>query len=214
MKHALTLTALALLLTAPAARALDLVRSDFDSDAEGWRALNGVASQGWVASGGDPGGFFSALDSGGGVVFVYDAPAAFLGDQTAALGGSLSFSLKTSALAFPMDNNQATVRIIGGGLTLAAVVGDAPGQAWTSYTLALVPDQFRIGDASGAQATAEDLAWVFGQIDSLRIRGEFSQVIDRGGLDSVVLSAVPEPATWALALVGVAGLAWRRRHAA
>lgn len=213
MKHTITLLALAGALAAPAAGAVDLVRTDFDSDAEGWRAINGVAAQGWVESGGDPGGFFSALDSGGGVVFVYDAPAAYLGDQSAALGGTLSFSLKTSTLAFPMSNNQATVRFVGGGITLAAVVGDAPGLDWTQYTLDLVPTNFRIGDANGAVATAADLAWVFGQVETLRIRGEFSQIIDRGGLDTVVLSAVPEPATWALALAGAAGLAWRRRFA-
>lgn len=212
MRHVTFLLALACALITPAAGAVDLVRSDFEADAEGWRALNGVASQGWVAEGGDPGGYFSALDSGGGVIFVYDAPAAYLGDQTAALGGSLAFSLKTSTLALPMANPVTTVRIIGGGLTLAAAVGDAPGLDWTRYALDIVPTSFRIGDAGGPEATLADLQTVFGQIDSIRIRGEFSQLIDRGGLDSVVLSAVPEPSTWALMLAGVAGLAWRRRR--
>lgn len=212
MKRALSALALALVVSLPAA-AVELATSNFNTDAEGWRALNGVAATGWAASGGVSGGYFWAADSGGGVIWVFDAPAAYLGDQTAALGGTLSFSLIVSTLAAPMASQAATVRFIGGGLTLAANAGGPPGLDWTPYTLPLLPSSFHVGDLSGPVATAADLSRVFSSVTSLRIRGEYSQLRDRGGIDNVVMSPVPEPATAALMLLGAAGLAgWRRRR--
>lgn len=206
---------IALLATA-GVQAVTLVGSRFDAGAEGWLALNGVVRQGWQPTGGNPGGYFEASDVGGGQVWVFHAPAAYRGNQLAALGGSLSFELKVTTVAFPMANDWGDVKIGGGGLELVIDAGPSPGLDWTPYSVTLAPGGWRLGNVAGPLATAADFATVLANVDFLRIRGEYSAVLDRGGLDNVVLAtAVPEPATsllWLSGLAVLSGAARRRRR--
>ncbi len=188
------------------AQANTLVSSGFDAGNEGWTAINQVAVQGWLSTGGAPGGYFSARDAGEGMVWLYNAPTAYLGNQLAALGGTLSFDLKTSTLAAPMQN-WGDVKIAGGGVELVLDAGASPGLEWTSYSAALSPGSWRLGDLNGALATAADFQTVLSNVEFLRIRGEFSVALDQGGLDNVVLtSAVPEPASVLMMLAGLAAV--------
>lgn len=202
------------LLVSLSGQAVTLVESRFDTGAEGWLALNGVVSQGWQASGGNPGGYVEASDVGGGRVWVFQAPAAYRGNQLAALGGSLSFDLKVTTIAFPMANEWGDVKIGGSGLELVIDAGPSPGLGWTPYSVTLAPGGWRLGHAAGPLATAADFATVLANVEFLRIRGEYSAVLDHGGLDNVVLTtaAVPEPATVLLWLSGLAALGGVRRR--
>ena len=189
-----------------AAQADTLVSSHFDNGSEGWTAINQVGAQGWMSNGGAPGGHLFAVDAGQGVVWLYEAPTAYLGDQLAALGGTLSFDLKTSTLDSPMQS-WGDVKFIGGGIELVTDAGASPGLDWTSYSVTLTPGAWRVGSLGGAVATAADFQTVFSNVESMRIRGEFSAAIDQGGLDNVVLaSAVPEPASVLMLLAGLAGV--------
>jgi hypothetical protein len=189
-----------------------LVASPFDNDHEGWTALNGINARGWVAQGGQQGGYIQARDDGEGTVWIFEASSAYLGDKTAALGGSLSFWLRTSTLVAPMVANLADVRIGGGGLILALDAGPSPGLDWTYYSLDLTPGAWRLDSVDGPLATAADFATVFANIEHIQIRGEYSASLDIGGLDSVMLSAVPElPTAW-LAALGIAALTAGRRR--
>lgn len=196
------------------AHALPLVESHFDTGSQGWLALNGVISQGWQSAGGNPGGYVEASDVGGGRVWVFQAPAAYLGNQLAALGGTLAFDLKVTTTGFPMANDWGDVKLGGAGMELVIDAGPSPGLDWTPYSVTLAPGNWRHDHAAGALATAADLAAVLANLEFLRIRGEFSAVLDHGGLDNVVLAAaIPEPATGMLWLAGLAvlGGAARRR---
>lgn len=193
------------------AQASILVASPFDNDHEGWTALNGINARSWEPFGGQRGGYIQARDDGSGTVWLFEASAAYLGDKTAALGGNLSFWLRTNTLAAPMDNDWADVRIGGGGLILAFDARRSPGLDWTYYSVDLKPGRWRLGDVDGPLATAADFATVFANIEHLQIRGEYSARWDIGGLDSVVLSAVPEPHAGWLAALGLAAVLWRRR---
>ena len=188
-----------------------LVASPFDSDGEGWTALNGINARSWVALGGQRGGYIQARDDGAGTVWIFEASSAYHGDKTAAIGGTLSFWLRTSTLVAPMAQNVADVRVGGGGLVLALDAGRSPGLDWTFYSVDLKPGNWRLDDVDGPLATAADFATVFANIEHLQIRGEYSAWWDIGGLDSVVLSAVPEPHAGVLAALGLAGLLLRRR---
>lgn len=200
------------------APALTLVGSDFESGAEGWKASNGLSARSWVAAGGMPGGYVQATDNGQGTVWFFEAPAAFLGDRSDAVGGTLSFWLKVSTLALPMRSEWADVRIGGGGIELALDAGDSPGLDWTYYSVLLAPGAWRVGSADGPLATAADFATVFADIDHLWIRGEYSAWWDTGSLDTVRLTAaVPELPSTALLAFGLATLAahaHRRRPSA
>ncbi len=194
------------------ASAVTLVASDFDAAAEGWKATNGVSDRAWVAGGGMPGGHVQATDSGQGTVWFFEAPAAFLGDQRAALDGALSFWLKVSTTALPMDTEWADVRIGGNGVELAIDAGPSPGLDWTAYSVRLAPGAWRLGTAEGPLASAADFATVFAAVDHLWIRGEYSAWWDTGSLDTVLLSAVPELPAGMMFALGLAVLGWRRRR--
>lgn len=203
---------LALAAACGAAPAVTLVRSSFDTGPEGWISGNGATQREWVSSGGQAGGYLRATDDTPYTIWAFDAPPAYLGDQSAALGGSLSWWLRVSTLEVPMTVPYADLKIGGAGRVLAIDAGASPGLDWTRYEVAFVPGAWRLGDWDGPAATAADLAAVLSAVDFVHLRGEFSGWVDTGSLDEVVLSAVPELPTAALALAGLALLcAWRRR---
>lgn len=206
-----SVAALTLVAATTAAPALTLVRSGFDSGPEGWISGNGATVREWVATGGQSGGYLRATDDAPYMLWAFDAPAAFRGDQSAALGGSLSWWMQVSTLAVPMTVPYADLKIGGAGRVLAIDAGPSPGLAWTRYEVAFVPGAWRLGEWDGPLATAADLAAVLAAVDFLRIRGEYSGWVDTGSLDEVVLSAVPELPSALLALAGLALLAGRRR---
>ncbi|MGE0486452.1 MAG: laminin B domain-containing protein [Gammaproteobacteria bacterium] len=192
------------------------VTSTFETDAEGWLvagdAVSGIPT--WVASDGNPGGHIQANDSVAGGVWYFDAPAKFLGAQSGAYGGTLSFDLRQTGSGSQFD--AADVILNGGGLELRIDAGSnpLPVGTWVSYSLTLV--ETAGWTKGGAAANQSDLLTVLGALDRLRIRGEFISGSDTGRLDNVVLNAVPVPAAaWLLGPV-VGGLilrgATRRRR--
>lgn len=194
-----------------------LVESTFDSGAEAWTTLNGAKDMAFIASGGHPGGFVTATDDVyGTTLWLWSAPAAYLGDLGLAYGGTVSYVVRTSN-ATSGGQSAPDVKIKGNGITLAADAGPNPGTGWTAYSLALAPGVWRLDDLSGALATAADIHSALSSVSAFYIRGDYAPLI-RGassGLDSVVIaSPVPEPGTWALGLLGLLGVAGAasRRH--
>src|ERR1044072_8484693 len=117
----ITLSALCLLVLAlaPAARADAIVMSTFDTDTEGWSGvsldasynLTGTHTVNWNGSGGDPGGHAWRLDPQGGSRLYFVAPAKFLGDLSAAYGGTLNYEVRHSGGTL---YNAADVILTGG----------------------------------------------------------------------------------------------------
>jgi alkaline phosphatase D len=206
-----------LMLTAAArADVTILASSTFDNDAEGWTTLNDARNFAWTASGGNPGGSIGAADMGTGETWYYVAPAKFLGDQSAAFGGTLSYEIRQAVTSSPFDNSD--VLLVGGGLTLSYEFDTNPGTAWTPYAVDLVPSAgWRAGSRTGPEAEAADFQTVLADLDALYIRGEYRNGAssDNSRLDNVFLAAapVPEPETIALlaAGLGLVGLRLRRR---
>lgn len=200
---------------ASAAQANILRSSGFDAGLDGWRTLNGATDASFVAAGGDPGGFITATEGQiPGRAWVWDAPSGFGGDWSSAVGGTLNYSLKVDT-TLGSTEDVADVKLIGTGLTVVADAGLGPGLDWTRYSVLLAPGVWHLDSLDGALASAEQLGAVLADVVDLRIRGEYSPIAtDSGSLDSVFVSATPEPQTWALWLAGLAAvgsLARRRR---
>ena len=192
-----------------------LASTDFDSSTEGWNGINGVLNFHWVATGGQSGGFVQGRDFGAGEVWLFDAPTAYLGDQSAAYGGTLSFYLRQSTTANQFTTPLPDVKITGNGMSLVIDAGDNPGLDWTSYTVTLKPGAWHIGDLNGAFATKADFETVLADVSALRIRAEYSNARgDVDGIDSVKLLAVPvpEPRTYALMLAGLGAVGFMARR--
>lgn len=206
------LTLAAVLCLTPVTRAAS---SDFSLSSEGWNItdLPGNATAYLPVQGTFPvvydsvGGFISATDPTSNTIFL-GAPAAYLGNQSAAAGTNLTFDLRTTHDSWTAD----TVVVLAGsnGTVLVAPIAQPPLNAWTSYSVPLVPASFRVTNPSGAVATAADLNGVLADVSMLAIPAEFGDgLIETTSLDNVNL--VPEPLSMSAVMFAVAVL--KRRNA-
>ncbi len=182
--------------------------STFDSSAEGWNAVDptGDYTSTWASSGGNPGGYLRGSESDplGGTGYFY-APASWLGNWSAYAGGTISYDLKVfEGTAY---FNDLDIIISNGSDSVSWSPNINPvGEGWVTFQVQLTAANF-----SGA-----NLASVLSNVTSFAIRGEFINGSEAEGLDNVSVATgatgTPEPSTWAMLLMGFAGLAWAGRR--
>jgi Laminin B (Domain IV)/PEP-CTERM motif len=186
--------------------------STFDSSAEGWNAVDptGDYTSSWQSSGGNPGGYLqgSETDPLGGTGYFY-APASWLGNWSAYAGGTISYDLKV----FDGTDyfNDLDVIISNGSNSVSWSSNINPvGDGWVTFQVQLTAANFSGGSS---------LASILSNVTSFSIRGEFITGAEVEGLDNVRVAAVatgtPEPSTWAMLLMGFAGLGfagWRAQR--
>jgi laminin B (domain IV)/PEP-CTERM motif-containing protein len=203
-----------------AAAQADIV-STFNTDTQGWTVVGDeVGPVTWVSSGGNPGGYVSVTDSVVGGVMYFVAPDAYFGDHSGAYGTALTFDLIQRYPDSPnqFDDDVGDVVLKGSGLTLAYDLANNPvNGTWTPYSVSLTAGSWRLDSLTGQIATQQQVQLVLSDLTGLEIRAEYQTGPDTDGLDSVVLNVagapVPEPSTWAMMILGFAGvtfMAYRR----
>jgi hypothetical protein len=218
----------AILVTPPAVGAVVLAESTFDNPAttnEGWRvgtlfSASAVDLPFWLFDASTSNGWIEA--DGLTEWLAFAAPAAFLGDQSSAYGGSLTFDLR---LGF-MDPGDRPLVVLSDGTTELQFRSVAPPLfVFTAFDVPLLAAAgWQLSDgtgAPGAAATEAQLQEVLSGLTRLRILIDW-HASDGGDditdLDNVSLiagpTAVPAPATLTLAILGagVAALLARRRR--
>jgi hypothetical protein len=182
--------ALSLIVPAGAER----VVSDFETGSDGWQVkdincgnlnvVSGTYPVTFTATGGCAGGFIERADPSGNC-FFFDAPAKFLADKSAYIGGRLTFCLRTTMNNW-IDGN--VVVLVGAGRVVAAEIKPFPTAVWQQVTIPLTACYFRLGNKGGSPVSAQDFAAVLSDLQSLRISGEYGSVVaETTGLDSVML---------------------------
>ena len=170
-------------------------QTDFeDEDDAGWQLFgDATAAEAQVVStGGNPGAYLEGVDTATGGIWYFDAPASFLGDRSAFAGGSLAYDLQQSPDGTLVRDD---IVLEGAGTTLVyryGSVADFPDVTpdWSEYDIALDPSAgWTVGSSSGSAATPTEIASVLGDLTALRIRGEFVNGNDTGGLDNPRLVA-------------------------
>lgn len=171
-----------------------LAVSTFDVDAEGWTvvgdAQGGTGIPNYVPSGGNPGGYISAVDDETGGVWYWQAPARFLGNIIDAYGYTLSFDLRQSALT--QQRNAPDVVLKGPAGTFYYDTPNNPDKVWTPYTVVL-SETSGWTKSDGSIPTKAEMQALLLNVETIQIRGEFRSAADTGDLDNVVLQGVRIP---------------------
>ena len=179
----------------------------FNAGAEGWTTPVG-GTQTWVASGGNGGGWVQVEDIDGSTDILLTAPAAWLGNWSTYVGGTLTFDAKNvNGISTDWSGfGEITLSGPGGSVQLDIVSAGLPptdGQ-WHHYSVMLTP--------GAGWSNAGAFGGVLANVTSLTINGEFhagpGEIV---GFDNIQVSAVPEPANAVLLLGGLGLLVGLRR---
>lgn len=157
------------------------VVSRFETGAEGWTLWSS-----WQPIHHDARGFISAPDSG--TPWYWNAPDTFLGDQSAAFGGSLSFVVRDDRERGPAAEGPDVV-LVGGGSELThrgkpRRGGDDP---WLTLTAYLHEAGGWRHAHNGQLATGAELWRTLSQLDRLLVRGVWHRGAGRGALKLATL---------------------------
>ncbi len=171
------------------------IASSFSTGAEGWTIADlncsnyaqivGGGTIAWIESGGAPGGYIRSTDPTGNC-YSYESPAAFEGNRSDYIGGSLQWKIRTNVADWLPGS---VFILIGAGNILVADVPQPTIGAWLDYSVTLTNTSFRLNNTSGAVPTPAQFAATMGALASIRISAEFGseageETVD---LDSVVL---------------------------
>ncbi|HEY1683857.1 MAG TPA: laminin B domain-containing protein [Tepidisphaeraceae bacterium] len=198
-----------------AAKAGTLASSTFDTNVDGWAALDisGTSPTGAVppvdatysvdyhATGGNPGGYISETDQSTGT-YYYNAPSKFLGDQSSAENGTLSFDIMDTEGSNSLGLNTAESPVILVGTTESLYLPDETSMSTTAFetlSFTLAPgNHFTVNSQGGTAATAADFASVLGNLQAVYILGDYYDNTETSSLDNVALTmatvTVPTPA--------------------
>lgn len=181
-----------------------LVESSFDSDDDGWTVINNGVAVLHTTSGGNPSGYIYTVDNTANA-FFFDAPAKFLGDQSAVYGGTLKFDLKgLYKSAFVTSQGELFLRSPAFDLRFYlnppdGATTDLSSTDWQSWSITLdeTDSRWRIDAAPYNQPTSEEFQQVLANLTGLEIRGDLGAGDngDVGYLDNVALYAGPARVT-------------------
>ncbi|MBN2505435.1 MAG: hypothetical protein JXQ71_01950 [Verrucomicrobia bacterium] len=178
------------LLAAPAVAQI----STFDTDNDGWTVINnGESPLSWLATGGNPGGCIQNQDASAESGW-FEAPAKFLGNQSAVYGIYLRFDLRTqSPFAVPAGQ---LVELVGGAgqVSLRFPMPTLPSRKWTSITIPLVASAGWLVNEI-YPATEEQLQTVLADLQHLRIDADIIDGVDQDvtSLDNVTFTSCLPP---------------------
>jgi hypothetical protein len=169
--------------------------STFDTDYEGWRVIGdaqgGSGMPNYHSTGGNPGGYLSAVDDAVGGTWYWQAPGKFLGDKSGTYGQYLRFDLKQSDLINQFDNYDIIMQ--GPSYNLVFNTPNNPDTSWTSYSILMSETAgWRINDTLGDVPSQQQFQSVLSNLQNLYIRGEFIVGDDSGCIDNVKLGLVSE----------------------
>ena len=213
----MAVAAFAMAAVSPAAMKIE---SNFDVDDDGW-VVTDFLTQGkptfvpnYQPDSQNPGGFIRTDDRADWT--SYQAPGKFLGNRSAAYGGTLAFDLRI----LDSDGLVYSLIEISDGQTTMQYRANPTAGAWQRYNILMRADAAwqlsTNGKSPGGAVTAVQMQTVLSNLQYLRIDADWLTGADQVDLDNVFLTdenlnAVPEPGT--LGLVGAFGLAltaWRR----
>ena len=214
------LSALAVL-SATAAQGAVLVSSDFNDGVQGWRVADAVSGFIYAASTTD-----GRLQTGDVAPYTFfEAPTAYLGNKSAAIGGTLSFDMAAVNGADPLGFSPLVLRTTRGDIFAKPTF--LPGVGSNRFSITLTASnfyrnsQYVPGGPAPAAISDAEFAAVMADLRGLYVYADWKSgqsdltTMDNVALASADVAPVPEPGAWALMILGFGGIgaALRRRPA-
>jgi hypothetical protein len=182
------------------------ISSTFDTDLDGWTSSAG-GTMTFGATGGNPGGFLHHADADNTDMFV-SAPAKFLGDRSAFVGGTVSFDGIAADGVTGDYSPYGIVKLRSGGAEVFADLAPAnnPTATWSTFSAPLSAATFGTDPAT--------FAAILGNLTAIEVLTESRVgIVETVGFDNFRLSTpVPEPTT--IAMLAAISLLIRRRDEA
>jgi hypothetical protein len=166
-----------------------VISSTFDNDIDGWRVIGDVDSLPiFNVIGGNPGGYISAIDKGKGLTWKWVAPQKFRGNLSVFYNGFLKFDLKQNYLTRQFEEEDIVISNLN--KRLVYTFNYHPDTSWTAFSISLnESSNWFVGSINGLKANYNDFIDILNNVDSIIIRGEFSEDWDIGGLDNFVIES-------------------------
>ncbi|MBI5386505.1 MAG: hypothetical protein HZA90_17690 [Verrucomicrobia bacterium] len=178
------------------------VLSDFSASPEGWTVLELAnppagdftiatppTAMTWQSSGGNPGGYVRASDSGNYAGYL-SAPSQFLGNKASFYDGKLAFDLIVSLSGGTQGGAAVDVILAGAGQHLVASLGVQGNQPWRHYEIALREGTaWRKETLAGPAPTRADLLAVLSELTAIYIMADIYSGADVTSLDNFALTA-------------------------
>lgn len=153
----------------------------FDTNEEGWRVDDGGLIS-YSKAGGNPGGCIYGTDNSTGAWFFL-APQSLLQEIRQGYGKTLRFDLKLNIDGTANTNDD--IIITDGINTLTYDLETNPGTTWTSYSVRF--DESSEWRIKGTRVSQTDIKRILQHATGCKIRGEYLEGPDYGGLDNVAL---------------------------
>jgi hypothetical protein len=198
MKRTILLASLIFILIIVPFKAYSALTSTFDTGYDNWTTTYPVNCD-YESSGGNPGGYISAVDNVGGMWdgWVFTSQGQWAGDLSSYVNGTLSFDigLFTTEDSVNPYNYLGDVRTImifgsqGGELEWSANLQPSVG-SWTTFSVQLIPSNFSLNNVNN-----ETFESIMANSTNLYIRGDYltGGSFYKTGLDNVKLTAAPVP---------------------
>ncbi|MCE9636716.1 MAG: hypothetical protein K8T90_13515 [Planctomycetes bacterium] len=163
--------------------------ADADADADGWTILGEAQGPVYHATGGKQGGYISATDPPGSSGTSYwRAPAKFVGNQSQAFNGKLSYDIRDIGPGRTFADPDVSVQ--GGGVVLEFRQRKRPkGKAWAHFNVTLTGKRGWVDASTGRKATAQKMQTALSSLNVLLIRGEYRTGQETFDIDNVLLRA-------------------------
>jgi len=192
--------------------------STFDSGLDGWTS-NTPSEISFTAAQGNPDGYVRFVDGSAVGTFIF-APSKFLGDWTIYDGtGVLKydhrvFAVGTTPSGFPPPSfNGLSLTISGNGNSAVFTDNTIPQTAdWNTMIVPIDENDVRWSVSGNWSNLIVDVQQLEINIERINNPGQPPPTGEIDGVDNVSLSAVPEPSSLALFLLGGGMVLWRRHQ--
>lgn len=191
------------------------ITSTFDATTEGWTLSNGGDTLTWHAAQGNPAGAISGNESQSNRLWYYTAPAAYQGDLTAYLGGSVTWDLRGTTNGAASGESSDVILEGPAGRIGFSIPGNIDTASWQTFSVPLTSTGWFIAPAfpttasTGSSVTPALFSAVLTNITGFYIQGEYRDGNDTSFLDNVHVQA---PSPGAATLLGLGALAAVRRR--